>query len=213
MQYIKLKIFTFLAKYLLNLIYSSNRWIIRGRENYQSIIKNDKPVIFSVWHGKLLSISFDLAKNNFHAIAGTHQDAELISQIMASWGWTMHRGSSKEQGHIAYKAMIQTLKRDKVPIAITPDGPTGPARIPKPGIIRAAQSTGAPIIPIGVYSTKRWGFTNWDTFYLEKPFGKIYITYGEPIHLKKNMNLNTCINHFLEKMKEVEENNLYNATK
>ena len=123
----------------------------------------------------------------------------------------MHRGSSKEKGHVAYKAMLQTLKRDKISIAITPDGPTGPARIPKPGVIRAAQSTGAQIIPVSVFSTKKWGFTNWDTFYLEKPFGQIYVTYGTPIKFKKTMDLDTCKKHFLDKMKETEENNLHYA--
>jgi hypothetical protein len=211
MQNIKLKLYVLLARFLLKVIYLSNQWNVRGRDNYQSLIENNKPVIFAVWHGQLLSISFDLSQKHFHAIAGTHKDAELIAQIMTSWGWKMHRGSSKEKGHVAYKAMLQTLKRDKISIAITPDGPTGPARIPKPGVIRAAQSTGAQIIPVGVFSTKKWGFTNWDTFYLEKPFGQIYVTYGTPIKFKKTMDLDTCKKHFLDKMKETEENNLHYA--
>ena len=56
-----------------------------------------------------------------------------------------------------------------------PDGPTGPRKIPKPGLIRAAQLTGSYIIPVSVYSTKNWEFKNWDTFYLVKPFGEIFI--------------------------------------
>ena len=207
MQKIKLKLYVLLAKQLLKLIYLSNQWKVRGRDNYQSLIKNNEPVIFAVWHGQLLSISFDLAQNHFHAIAGTHKDAELISQIMTSWGWKMHRGSSKEKGHVAYKAMLQTLKRDKISIAITPDGPTGPARIPKPGVIRAAQSTGAQIIPVGVFSTKKWGFTNWDTFYLEKPFGKIFLQYGEPLQLDPEHDFETCKKLLSDAMDKVESTN------
>ncbi|MBT7520061.1 MAG: hypothetical protein HN654_06805, partial [Candidatus Marinimicrobia bacterium] len=85
-----------------------------------------------------------------------------------------------------------------------PDGPTGPARVPKPGGIRAAQATNAAIIPISVHSTRRWGFTNWDTFYLEKPFGKIYIQYGEPIFFNKKQNFDECSQILIEKMNEME---------
>ena len=93
----------------------------------------------------------------------------------------MIRGSSKERGDIAYKSMIRCLQDPGTILFITPDGPTGPPKIPKLGVIRAAQATQSAIIPTSVFSSKRWGFTNWDTFYLEKPFGKIYIEYGKPI--------------------------------
>ncbi len=92
-------------------------------------------------------------------------------------------------------------------VFITPDGPTGPARVPKPGGIRAAQATNAAIIPISVHSTRRWGFTNWDTFYLEKPFGKIFIQYGEPIFFNKKQNFDECSQILIEKMNELE--NIY----
>ena len=94
---------------------------------------------------------------------------------------------------------------------ITPDGPTGPRRIPKPGIIRAAQATGAVIIPTSVFSTKNWRFINWDTFYLEKPFGRIFIEYGSPIEFDKKMNQDDCIADFISAMEQTEKNNLYNT--
>jgi lysophospholipid acyltransferase (LPLAT)-like uncharacterized protein len=148
-----------------------------------------------------------LRKENFYAIAGTHEDAEIISRIATKWGWNMMRGSSKEKGDVAYKNMINALKKPGNAVFITPDGPTGPARVPKPGGIRAAQATNAAIIPISVHSTRRWGFTNWDTFYLEKPFGKIYIQYGEPIFFEKKQDFDECSQILIEKMNELE--NIY----
>ena len=201
---ISIHIKTILGSILLKFIYGSNRKDVIGRENYESLIKEGKSVILSVWHGQLLSIVHDLRKENFYAIAGTHEDAEIISRIATKWGWNMMRGSSKEKGEVAYKNMINALKQPGNAVFITPDGPTGPARIPKPGGIRAAQATNAAIIPISVHSTRRWGFTNWDTFYLEKPFGKIYIQYGEPIFFDKNQNFDECSQILIEKMNEME---------
>ncbi|MBT3606777.1 MAG: DUF374 domain-containing protein, partial [Candidatus Marinimicrobia bacterium] len=181
---------------------------VRGRDNYESLIKQGKSVILSVWHGHLLSVVHDLRKENFYAIAGTHEDAEIISRIATKWGWNMMRGSSKEKGDVVYKNMINALKKPGNAVFITPDGPTGPARVPKPGGIRAAQATNAAIIPISVHSTRRWGFTNWDTFYLEKPFGKIYIQYGEPIFFDKKQNFDECSQILIEKMNKMEYINL-----
>ena len=205
---ISIQIKTILGSLLLKFIYGSNRKDVIGRENYESLIKEGKSVILSVWHGQLLSVVHDLRKENFHAIAGTHEDAEIISRIATKWGWNMMRGSSKEKGDVAYKNMINTLKQPGNAVFITPDGPTGPARIPKPGGIRAAQATNAAIIPISVHSTRRWGFTNWDTFYLEKPFGKIFIQYGEPIFFNKEQDFDECSQTLIEKMNELEKINL-----
>jgi len=205
---ISIQIKTILGSILLKFIYGSNRKDVRGRDNYESLIKEGKSVILSVWHGQLLSVVHDLRKEKFYGIAGTHVDAEIISRIATKWGWNMMRGSSKEKGEVAYKNMINALKQPGNAVFITPDGPTGPARVPKPGGIRAAQTTNSAIIPIGVHSTRRWGFTNWDTFYLEKPFGKIFIQYGEPIFFNKEQDFDECSQILIEKMNEMENINL-----
>ena len=88
--------------------------------------------------------------------------------------------------------MINILKTPGNIFAITPDGPQGPAKIPKAGTIRAAQKTGAIIVPAAGQSSKRWSFTNWDTFYLSKPYGKIIQLFGEPISLEQNESYNNC---------------------
>lgn len=196
------------ASAILKGLYSTNKIFVKGRKNYKSLLNNNKPAILSIWHSQLLSIVYDLRKLPINAIAGTHRDAHLISSVATKWGWNMIRGSSKEKGEVAYKAMVSSLKKGEL-VFITPDGPTGPPRIPKPGIIRASQFTGAGIIPVSVHSTLRWGFTNWDTFYLEKPFGKIFIEYGKPIYFNKNSQIDTCSQRLIKEMNNVEFSNLH----
>ena len=207
------KVQIFLLSIVLKVIYRLNRKSVRGRRNYVENIHAGRPVIIAVWHGHLLSVFHDLKDEKVNAVAGTHKDADLISRVAEKWGWSMIRGSSKEKGSIAYKGMIKSLKIPGSILFITPDGPTGPRRIPKPGIIRAAQATDAVIIPTSVFSTKSWEFTNWDTFYLEKPFGKIFIEYGSPIEFDKKMQLDDCTADFIRAMEQTESNNLYNANK
>ena len=92
-------------------------------------------------------------------------------------------------------------------MCITPDGPKGPERVPNPGVIKAAQKTGALIIPVSAISTKSWQFNNWHTFYLEKPFGKIFLQYGEPLQLDPGNDFETCKKLLSDAMDKVENAN------
>ena len=184
---------TFTLSLILKLLYGTNIRTVKGRNNYMQLIKKNKSFILAVWHGHLLSIVHDLRRMKINALAGTHKDADLISQIATNWGWNMIRGSSKEKGAEAYKSMLRLLNSPTNSLLfITPDGPSGPPKIPKRGVIRLAQKSQAPIIPIRVEYSKSWEFKNWDTFFLAKPFGKILITYGEPIYFEEKQNQKAC---------------------
>lgn len=196
---------------ILKLLYSTNKYHLTGKKNIQKVRSLGSSIIISTWHSNLLSVFYNLRNLDVHALAGTHNDAELISQVALKWGWKMIRGSSKEDGSKAYKGILKTLSKPKNILFITPDGPTGPAKKPKPGIIRAAQATQSAIIPTSVFSTRNWGFTNWDTFYLEKPFGEIFINYGDPIFLDRSLTFKKAVYKFEKAMDKSDKINLLNA--
>lgn len=198
---------------LLKILYGTNKYHVFGKKNIKDTQNSNKSVIISTWHSNLLSVFYNLRKLDVHALAGTHRDAEIISQVALRWGWKMIRGSSKEDGSKAFKGILKTLFIPKSILFITPDGPTGPAKQPKPGIIRAAQVTQAAIIPTSVISTKHWGFKNWDIFLLEKPFGEIFINYGDPIFIDKHLNFEEAVVKFNKAMEMSNKKNLYNASK
>jgi lysophospholipid acyltransferase (LPLAT)-like uncharacterized protein len=65
-------------------------------------------------------------------------------------------------------------------VAITPDGPRGPARRFASGALVVAQRAGAPIIPLAVATRRAWRLKSWDGFLIPKPFARITVAYGEP---------------------------------
>jgi lysophospholipid acyltransferase (LPLAT)-like uncharacterized protein len=75
--------------------------------------------------------------------------------------------------------MVRALDAGKE-IAITPDGPRGPARKFAPGALVAAQRSGRPILPVGVSVDRAWRLRSWDRFMIPKPFARVTIAYGEP---------------------------------
>ena len=145
-----------------------------------------------------------LSKKQYYAVAGTHNDAEIISRICLDIGWKVIRGSSSDKGKEAFEGIVSALNIPGSLVAMTPDGPKGPAKIPKAGVIKAAQMTGAAINPASAYCTKHWAFTNWDTFYVPKPFGRIEVIYGDPIYFDKKQSFDECLSIIKEAMDNLE---------
>ncbi|MDP6532359.1 MAG: lysophospholipid acyltransferase family protein [Candidatus Marinimicrobia bacterium] len=194
-----------LGKPILKFLYNTNRWNVGGEHYITDTLSSGKSVIVACWHDCLLIPFMHLSGKNHFGIAGTHGDAEIISRIGEKLGWQVLRGSSTERGKEVYDELLDVLKQPGNLVAITPDGPKGPAKVPKAGAIRAAQKTGALIIPMSGRSTKSWGFTNWDTFLVAKPFGTIEVVYGEPIDFKLDDPFEDCANKLTEALNCLEK--------
>lgn len=187
---LKFSLLTLLIKFL----YGTCRWRVSGFNNVESLLNKKSSFIIAYWHGNLLIPYYRLAKHRFHILAGFHKDAELGVLIGEKLGWKFLRGSSSQNGSEVLQQIVELLSKPNNVLAITPDGPKGPAKIPKPGTVRAAQKTGVPIIPAAGRSRRSWGFTNWDTFHVAKPFTRIELKFGEPLYFSINNDFNTCIN-------------------
>src|SRR5439155_25040003 len=66
-------------------------------------------------------------------------------------------------------------------LAITPDGPRGPAEAVKPGLYYLAERTGRRVVPIGMGTRPAWVFRSWDRFRVPQPFARVCVTHGAPI--------------------------------
>jgi hypothetical protein len=97
------------------------------------------------------------------------------------------RGSSTHTGARALRDYYETIVKQQISPAITPDGPRGPLHEFKPGAIMLAQITGKPILPIAVAHSRKFTFRTWDSFELPLPFSRVAIVYGEPVKVSRAM--------------------------
>jgi lysophospholipid acyltransferase (LPLAT)-like uncharacterized protein len=191
---------------MLRFFYYTNRWEVEGENHYKFALESGQAVIIAAWHNTFLTVFMNLAKKQFYGMAGNHYpDAEIVARTGKKLGWKLIRGSSTDGGKEVYNKMLAVLKTPGNVVAITPDGPQGPAKRPKAGTISAAQKTGAIVVPAAGQSTKRWSFKNWDTFYLAKPFGKIVQIYGEPLIFDKTDNFDDSIHRLEETLNQLEK--------
>ena len=68
-------------------------------------------------------------------------------------------------------------------VAITPDGPRGPAQQLGKGTIFLASRAGLPIYPMTSSFSYSWQLPTWDRLVVPAPFTRALTILGEPIHV------------------------------
>src|SRR5204862_32892 len=98
-----------------------------------------------------------------------HADGAHLAQLSARWGYHVVRGSSKRGGDVGLLGLVRHL-RDGAEVALTPDGPRGPAERVKPGAVAAAQHAAALVIAVGARAASAWRVRAWGRVCVAKPF-------------------------------------------
>ena len=110
--------------------------------------------IIAFWHCHLLMMLHSKYKRPISVLISQSRDGELIARVFDFYGVESSRGSSTRGGSAAVRELIRFAKDGKN-IAFTPDGPKGPARVAKEGVVVAAKATGLPIVPIAFNAKKK----------------------------------------------------------
>lgn len=140
-----------------------------------------RQAIFAFWHGRLFMIApFAPRSPRFHVLISQHRDGELIALVMKRFGIMPVRGSSTRGGTKAVRE-IMAAHESGDHLAITPDGPKGPARKVSPGVVTLSRKLNLPVIPVTYSASKRKILKTWDSFMLPLPFGRGVIMVGESL--------------------------------
>jgi lysophospholipid acyltransferase (LPLAT)-like uncharacterized protein len=136
--------------------------------------------IFSLWHGQLLPLLWHHRDEGIVLLISEHRDGELVARAAASLGYALIRGSTTKGADRALISLVRELQAGRE-VAITPDGPRGPARKFAPGTMIAAQRSDSFILPIVAVADRAWHLNSWDHFMIPKPFARVTVAYGDPI--------------------------------
>lgn len=138
--------------------------------------------VYCIWHDAILGVLFCGKTVNLAGLASRHADGDYVAHAMEALKIPAVRGSSGKGGVAALREM-RRMSRD-YHMAITTDGPRGPRRIVKDGLIYVASRTGRPIVPVAFDGTSAWRpYGKWTDLVVPKPFSKVVIATGTPISI------------------------------
>ena len=142
------------------------------------VVKNDKPVIITLWHNRLFLAGewqrrFRGGRKCFGLISGSRDGAWL--EVFYGWsGIHAIRGSSNRGGSKAIRDLVKTLKHGN-DIGITPDGSRGPVYSAKPGVLLVGKLSNAPLLLIGFEYGLQMKLNSWDNFVIPFPFSRVKV--------------------------------------
>lgn len=168
------------APLLLRTLAATWRFRVTGEAHVRALRAAGRPFIFVLWHSRILPLLVLHRQQDVVLLISRHRDGGYIADVGERWGYRSIRGSSRRGGDVGLLRIVRALEAGAV-VAITPDGPLGPAERVKPGAVAAAQHAGVPIVPVGVRPRAMWRLDTWDRLCIPKPFTTIEVEYGAPI--------------------------------
>lgn len=136
--------------------------------------------LFCLWHDHILMTLFSGRPNQMAGLVSRHQDGSIVADAMKVLGILPIRGSTNRGGAQAMRQLMETARAHH--IAITPDGPRGPRRQLKDGIVYLASRSGRKVVPTVYACARGWRFRGkWTDMLCPKPFTHIHVVLGEPV--------------------------------
>lgn len=137
--------------------------------------------IYAFWHDSLFCVTAFRSIVPVTALISQSADGELISQFCHAFGINTIRGSSSHGGLEAANELIEASERSHLLVA--PDGPRGPRREVKRGLVYLASWTKLRIVPMGVGFGRAWRAKSWDRTSVPLPFSTISVVAGPIIQV------------------------------
>ena len=155
-------------------------------EHIKKLEQQNKNYVLAFWHGTMLLPWYLHRRRNFVALISRSKDGDLLARILENWDYKVVRGSSSKGGEDALKIMVEHAV-DNYSIAITPDGPRGPAFKIKPGAVVTSKKSKVPLVLAGVGFSKKKKLKSWDRFEVPFFFSKAKIIYSDPVYVDDNL--------------------------
>ncbi len=178
----------FLIATYLRLVFFTSRKAYFGNENVPPNVPSGA-VIYANWHGQNFLFPFWFrGKPATNALVATHGDGQMIGRAIGILGVKLIHGSgnkkagkSSKGGARAFLKMLRVLKSGET-VSITADVPKV-GRVVGDGVLLLARKSGAPIIPVGIATSRRKLLRNWDRTQIHLPFSRLVYVVGPAIRV------------------------------
>ncbi len=166
------------------------RWTVEGDERPRAIWRQGGGVVVCFWHGRIALAPSCWPKGEAQeprALISLSPDGAFVARAMEALGFPAIRGSSLKPsdpgkakgGSEAFREMLRWLKGGGG-VAITPDGPRGPAQVMGEGPGRLAERAGAPVLLVGLACKPAIRLNSWDRTLLPLPFARGAMVWDGP---------------------------------
>jgi lysophospholipid acyltransferase (LPLAT)-like uncharacterized protein len=177
---------------LFKLLWWTFRWRVVGDREALERAARREPLVLAFWHENLFVLArylldLDRAGARVTYLVSPSQDGELGVRMLGVVGGRAVRGSATRSGVRALRALYRAVARDGGSPVVAPDGPQGPRRHCKPGVVMLAKLSGAPIVPMACAARRSLRLPTWDRLLLPLPLTRVQVVVGTPYSVRPDM--------------------------
>ncbi len=194
MEQVRITLLSLLASLFIRLWFGTVRVKIINKRIYEEYFLNNRNkgnIVVASWHRHAIFLFYFFRKiKNGVAMVSRSKDGELVARVGKRFGYDSVRGSSSKGGGEALLAMINYMNKDGDPkfCGTAVDGPRGPARVLKKGMLVLAKETGSYFIPMACSGTKVITFHKaWDKTIIPYPFSTVVMEFHDPFIIPKDI--------------------------
>ncbi len=142
-------------------------------------------VLFAVWHELSVVGIYWYRHRGGSALVDDSWRGDVLAGVLNHFGFKDFRISSGNRPRKDARGVLGFVRylRGGHDGTVAPDGPRGPARVPKPGILHIAARSGNVIVPAGAYFSHKIRLKRWDDYQVPLPFSRCHLVFGEPIRV------------------------------
>ena len=170
----------------INVLFKTLRISFVNQKVIDELKHNGKNYVVAFWHGTMLLPWYLHRNKNIAALISKSKDGDLLGKILKRWNYNVIRGSSSVGGDVALSIMVDYAKNNNS-IAITPDGPRGPAFKLKAGAVITAKKSGLPLVLLGIGFKNKKLLKSWDTFQVPFFFTRANVVFSDPIYVNDKL--------------------------
>jgi len=139
------------------------------------------PHLAALFHESMLPCAWFFRDRRYSVAVSRSPDGDLIRALLIALGYSEPaRGSSSRGGSAALLRLVRQ-HQDGLTVAVLVDGPRGPARVAKTGIVSLARLAGSVIQPVAFSARPAVRLGSWDQSLFPLPFARVVCAFGKPI--------------------------------
>jgi hypothetical protein len=142
--------------------------------------------ILAFWHSRFLMMPYSYPDRRLVVLLSRHRDARMLARVLRRFRLDVAFGSSSRGGAAVLREIVRRVEKG-FDVGLAPDGPKGPRRRAKPGVLAIARLTGLPIIPTAFSAHPARRLRSWDRTLVPKLGAKALYQYGEPLTVPRNI--------------------------
>jgi len=169
-----------IAYVYIRMLHVTMRLEFRGEEHLDAARRDPGQFILVFWHSRFVMMPYSYPGPRITVLSSRHRDSEMLARVLVRFGLDLSKGSSTRGGAAGLLEILRKVKRG-YDVGMTPDGPKGPRRRVKPGVIAAARLSRLPVLPVTFSAAPARRLRSWDRTLVPRPFSRGVFAYGPPI--------------------------------